>query len=152
MVFWLISRNKELFNLVSMIPKEQSELLQDRLKKHPELRQLRKKLLSFGGKEIVPREEPDLSKIVKRGKLFKNKAKLTKLRMISCHTNAVELYATKGYKIATGWALSDDGLWRQHSWCIDSGNNIVETTKRRKKYFGFVLMQKEAKKFYHENI
>ena len=135
-----------------MATKEQRDYIQKGLKKHPELRPLRKKLLSIGGEEIVPREEPDLSKIIKRGKLFKCKAKLTKLRMISCHTNAAELYATKGYKIATGWALSDDGLWRQHSWCIDGKENIVETTKSRKKYFGVVLMQKEAKKFYRENI
>ena len=135
-----------------MITEDQRELLQNRLKKYPELKPLRKKLLLIGGDEIVPREEPDLSKIIKRGKLFKNKAILTKLRMISCHTNVAELYATKGYRIATGWALSDDGLWRQHSWCIDSKDNIVETTKRRKKYFGVVLMRKEAKKFYRENI
>jgi len=135
-----------------MVTKEQRDYIQKGLRKYPELKQLRKKLLSIGGEEIVPREEPDLSKIIKRGKLFKGKVKLTKLRMISCHTNAAELYATKGYKIVTGWALSNDGLWRQHSWCIDSKNNIVETTKNRKKYFGVVLMQEEAKKFYHENV
>ena len=135
-----------------MITKEQRDYIQKGLKKYPELKPLRKKLLLIGGEEIVPREEPDLDKIIKRGKLFKNKAILTKLRAISCHSNAAELFATKGYKIATGWALSDDGLWRQHSWCVDGKNNIVETTKRRKRYFGVVLMQKEAKKFYHENI
>ena len=135
-----------------VVTKGQREFFQKGLKKYPELRQLRRKLLSIGGEEIVPREELDLSKIIKRGKLFKNKAILTKLRAISCHTNAAELYAAKNYKIATGWALSDDGLWRQHSWCIDGKENIVETTKRRRKYFGVVLMQKEAKKFYHENI
>lgn len=85
-VLKLKSRNKELINLVSMVTKEQREFIQNELKKHPELKPLRKKLLSFGGKEIVPREEPDLSKIIKRGKLFKCKAILTKLRMISCHT------------------------------------------------------------------
>ena len=135
-----------------MVTKEQRDYIQKGLKKYPELKPLRKRLLLIGGEEIVPREEPDLNKIIKRGKLFKAKAILTKLRMTSCHTNAAELFATKDYKIATGWALSDDGLWRQHSWCFDSKNNIVETTKRRKKYFGVVLMQKEAKKFYRENI
>ena len=95
-----------------MVTKEQRDYIQKGLKRYPELKPLRKKLLLIGGEEIVPREEPDLNKIIKRGKLFKNKAILTRLRMVSCHTNVAELYATKGFKIATGWALSDDGLWR----------------------------------------
>ena len=129
-----------------MIRKEQKELLEERLKSHPELLSLRKKLLLLGGEEIVSRDEPDLNKIIRRGKVFREKAKLKIMRPISCHSNVAELYADKGYKIATGYALSNDGLWRQHSWCIDN-KSIIETTKKRKKYFGFILTDKEAQKF-----
>ena len=129
-----------------MIRKEQKELLEEKLKNHPELLSFRKKLLSLGGEEIVPRDEPDLSKIISRGKIFKEKAKLKIMSPISCHSNVAELYEDKGYKIATGWALSSDGLWRQHSWCIDN-KTIIETTKKRKKYFGFVLTDTESQEF-----
>ena len=129
-----------------MIRKEQKEFLKEKLKSHPELLPLRRKLLSFGGEEIVPRDEPDLSEIISRGKIFKEKAKLKIMKLISCHSNVVELYANKNYKIATGYALSSDGLWRQHSWCIDN-KSIIETTKKRKKYFGFVLTDRKAHEF-----
>ena len=129
-----------------MIRKEQREILKEKLKSHSELLPLRKKLLLLGGEEIVPRDEPDLSKILKRGKVFKEKSKLCIMKAISCHSNVAELYRDKGYKIATGYALSNDGLWRQHSWSIDN-KNIIETTKKRKKYFGFILTDEEVQKF-----
>jgi hypothetical protein len=43
--------------------------------------------------------------------------------------------------ICSGYALSDDGLsddglWRDHTWGILRGGGILETTLKRKKYFG----------------
>ena len=54
----------------------------------------------------------------------------------------------------TGYALSDDGMWRQHSWCIcDAGEEyiedsiIIETTEKRLAYFGFIMDEEESEEF-----
>ena len=41
--------------------------------------------------------------------------------------------------IATGYALSGDNLWRQHSWGIDPDGVLAETTDERHAYVGIVL-------------
>lgn len=56
-----------------------------------------------------------------------------------CHDNSVEyvLKNEKKRKLYTGYALSEDHLWRQHSWVIENGDTIVETTEKRLCYFGY---------------
>jgi YD repeat-containing protein len=51
--------------------------------------------------------------------------------------NAVALWR-KGDAIAigTGYALSSDLLWREHSWAWDSEGRLIETTETRTRYFG----------------
>lgn len=61
-----------------------------------------------------------------------------------CHNNALMLLATGEADYAcTGYALSDDGLWRHHGWgyCLDG--TIVETTTPRIAYYGFIDLSKE---------
>lgn len=54
--------------------------------------------------------------------------------------------------ICTGYALSKDGIWRQHSWCqLKKTKQVVETTIKRIEYYGFVLSSDEAHKFYELN-
>jgi len=43
--------------------------------------------------------------------------------------------------------LSPDGLWRQHSWATE-GKKILETTKARSQYFGYLLTPAEAEEFW----
>lgn len=52
-----------------------------------------------------------------------------------CHDNCAELLH-KGLcnAMVTGYALSPDGAWRHHSWCLDHECNIIETTERRIAY------------------
>lgn len=131
--------------------KERSESY---LKRFPELKPLKKKLLAIGGDFVVLLPDPDLKKILKRGRMFKP-SKIQMLNMASsrCHSNVSEIWSgdgTKKMKIVTGWALSDDGLWRQHSWLL-RGKTLLETTVPRDKYFGFVLTEKEAEKFFFDN-
>lgn len=64
---------------------------------------------------------------------------------VQCHRNCADLrvYAPIGlsdYRIVYGWALSDNGR-TSHSWCIkrNGPENIIETTRPRVSYFGFVL-------------
>jgi hypothetical protein len=50
--------------------------------------------------------------------------------------------------VATGYALSDDGLWRQHSWGMRR-DAIIETTEARVLYFGFLMQEADANSFAH---
>jgi len=103
----------------------------------------------MGGEMVVPRWEPDQDKILFRGKLWTGyNIKIISGTPNNCHGNVAELWRKnpKRYHIATGWALSEDGLWRQHSWIID-GRTVIETITPREKYFGFVLTHLEAQQF-----
>lgn len=56
--------------------------------------------------------------------------------------------------IATGYALSEDGLWRSHSWVIQPMKRTVrvwETTVKRVAYFGVVLTDEECEQFWYDN-
>lgn len=117
---------------------------------------LHHKLLSFGGSETCfPIIEEDLTQILERGQLwFGDKIKMMKGEPSQCHANACELYQnnkkTHEIAIATGYALSADGLWRQHSWLVKRNVrsiNIIETTAKRVLYFGFVMTECEAEEF-----
>ncbi len=65
-----------------------------------------------------------------------------------CHANAAMLW-TDGMvaAIGTGYALSDDGLWRQHSWGVDADGAPVETTAARISYVGITLTAVPALQF-----
>ena len=66
-----------------------------------------------------------------------------------CHYNTARLYSYSVKRIdaiVTGYALSKDGLWREHTWGLLKGK-IVETTERRVAYFGKVLNADEAREF-----
>ena len=134
----------------------QSKFLNERtsimLSDCPELKKLHQKLLSLGGDFVVLNNEPDLKEIITRGVLFNNyKVKLCKMQISHCHSNVANLWTQrKNIQIVTGWALSGDGLWRQHSWALQ-GKTIIETTEVRIKYFGFILTAAEAEQFRWDN-
>lgn len=119
-----------------------------------ELIPLRQKLLSISGDEVVPSKEPDLDKMSNRGKVIKpHNVIYMDGRSNHCHENSAYLYRDNPSvtEIGTGWALSDDGLWRQHSWAM-RGSELVETTVKRTKYYGVLLSDKEAEEFVNKNI
>ena len=120
----------------------------EHLQVYPEFTQLEQRLLSLGGDMVVPRREPDHDKILSGGRLWTGDVKIIKGLPCNCHVNVAKLWRKhpRRYHIATGWALSEDGLWRQHSWIID-GRTVVETTIPMEKYFGFVLTSLEAQQF-----
>lgn len=108
---------------------------------------LRDILLSFGGEVVCfAYTEPDLMDILQYGQLWHGYgAVMRRGAMSRCHQNAGSLAAkSKGQIYACkGYALSDDGMWRQHSWCIEKDQEtgaprIIETTEPRVLYFGFV--------------
>lgn len=55
----------------------------------------------------------------------------------ACHDNCEKLLAEEKIEVwMTGYAMSDDGLWRHHSWGKDKDGRIVETTLERLAYLG----------------
>jgi len=110
------------------------------------------RLLECGGTGIAARYEEDISSILSRGTCLDGRgAKLVEGKPISCHANAAALYELDERNgIMTGWALSDDGLWRQHSWCLREGA-VLETTVLRRLYYGFELDEDESEVFVMEN-
>ncbi len=139
--------------------REQKAFLRHKLKKavaqQPGLTALRRLLTRLGGRELVapPTPDDDLPVLLECGFVFGGKVDLCEMRDSSCHSNVACLWKARRRKIvaiATGYALSEDGLWRQHSWGI-ARDALVETTELRKKYFGIVLTGKEADDFAARN-
>lgn len=122
-------------------------------------RKLLSGLLAYGGTRIVSRPEPDLEQIFARGELLEGEpSHLRLLRVIRCHSNSASLWEAgqspevrprylRGCELMTGYALSEDGYWRQHSWCLSAVGRVIETTVRRQRYYGFRLSFEEALDF-----
>lgn len=114
---------------------------------------LESKLLAVGGNSVCYQSEPHLSEIVERGIQFGGKSRTFRGERSRCHGNVARLwnqFKDEGFEIVTGYALTEDGMWRQHSWGRMDGFTI-ETTVKRKKYFGVILTKDEAANFFIEN-
>ena len=134
---------------------EQKTLLRQRLReavsKQPELKHLKALLLRFGGDYLVaaPTLDPDVPMLLESGFLISGPTTLKVMKSSSCHQNVAAVWKARRFgivAIATGYALSEDGLWRQHTWGI-LREGVLETTKARLKYFGIVLHGDRADHF-----
>jgi hypothetical protein len=123
---------------------------------HPDPRAERLKalMLPLGGWAVgVDLLDNDLEKIISRGQVWSGRGALfMKGRPSDCHGNTAALYEANmdRVQICTGYALSDDGFWRQHSWGF-CNNKPVETTVARVAYFGVILTPDEAEQFCYDN-
>ena len=111
--------------------------------------ELEHRLLELGGTfALLFLPDPQIGDLLERGQYFPAARALMCLGAAhNCHANAAMMLVTsKGdVRIASGYALSDDGLWRQHSWGIDAHDgHILETTERRLRYFGYVMDDRES--------
>jgi hypothetical protein len=74
----------------------------------------------------------------------------------NCHGNTAMLYVHHrgAVQIASGYALSEDGLWRQHSWGINAADGrAIETTVRRVRYYGAIFRDDdESVEFFIGNV
>lgn len=114
--------------------------------------ELHKGLIGFGGEFSLLRDEEDLVKILTRGQLWGKTGMTLKGAPIQCHMNSCLAWEANQDRLylATGYALSADGLWRQHSWCMNPkprSIQVVETTEPRLLYFGFVMTLEETIQF-----
>jgi hypothetical protein len=124
-------------------------------------------LFDIGGDRVIGADDdPDLAMIIERGRLFDIPARMTnrglpvenhpfeRQLLLRCHGNSSILWEKDPdtYSICTGYA-QDDGWWRSHSWCLDKKLNIIaETMMLRDNYFGFVLDDEQAQRFYDANV
>jgi hypothetical protein len=126
----------------------QQEKLDQALKSKPYLKALHDRLLELGGSVPViwnpghTTEENFMHLLLMLGRVSSGRgARLRVMARNGCHANAEALakrYPRK-YQAETGFALSDDGCWREHSWAFDTTKNqIVETTELRKRYYGII--------------
>lgn len=119
---------------------------------------LRTKLLSFGGEEVcLPYIEDDLDLIIKDSQFWYGQNVIFKKGMPSrCHQNIACYFLDnpEKIKICTGYALSEDGMWRQHTWGLRTYKTkedvIIESTVPRVAYYGTVLSTDDAHQFSRE--
>jgi hypothetical protein len=130
-------------------------------------------LLAIGGALVVPPmelppcrfEEREMKKVASRGHFFPGTPVCMKPGEPShCHRNVAWLYHEgTPISIATGYALSRDGRWREHTWGVATrtmpcsefdevnAGDVVETTEGRICYYGFVLSKSQAATFVEAN-
>jgi len=137
------------------ISKERQRLLRRRIRDatlaQPEIKQLVKQLLKLGGEFVVapPTLDTNVSELIECGFVMGGAVVVKAGRVSECHDNVAGLWRVRRLGmvgIGTGYALTDDGLWRQHSWGI-LREGILETTVARVKYFGICLQGGRADKF-----
>ena len=128
------------------------------IKKLKSMLDLRAKLLSFGGSEVcMVGYDEDVGDIINRGQLwYGDRIHMMRGQPSQCHRNACYCWEANQDKavLCTGYALSEDGMWRCHSWLVElrpRKNRIVETTSPRVAYFGFGMNTDEAWNFYYDN-
>jgi hypothetical protein len=122
-------------------------------------RPLREHVLSLGGLAcLTPAQDGHAEALIARGTFRLGTGAYLMLGGVSqCHANSAALWigAPERFQIVTGYALSEDGLWRQHSWALErlarGGDRIVETTERRLAYFGVGLSEAESDDFALDN-
>lgn len=123
---------------------------------YPKMAELRSRLLAFCGEDVCLNLSndglADADNLLECGQFWYGKsAKLMKGRDCRCHSNSAELYKINKDKfdirICTGYALTEDGMWREHSWLVvakPNSSQIIETTVKRIAYFGWVLSEEEC--------
>jgi hypothetical protein len=120
---------------------------------------LRSKLLRTGGVEVVlppydeyseaqrRRQDYDTRQIIVRGRSWPGTAaQLDPMKDSNCHYNVAILHQQGRGTITSGYSLSDDGLWREHSWLSvpkSDHEELVETTVGRLLYYGYLLSREE---------
>lgn len=129
-----------------------------------DLKKLEKLLLSFDGQIVnLPDIEEDIDNILKFGQLWNGWSNTIFMKgsPSQCHRNATDLYYAnydnpdiKALTIATGYAMSNDGIWRQHSWLLRKNPrsiSIIETTEKQLLYFGFAMSDDILEDFLYYN-
>lgn len=144
--------------------KDQEQFLIDKLRDHAtagtNLYPLNNLLNSIAGGILCANKDPDIEKVLARGIAMSGRPLRSPGEPCRCHDNSAILWKANQERgrIATGYGLSTDGVWRQHTWVVfakrrnpDPMNpmhwNVVETTIPRTVYYGVILDQNESTRF-----
>ena len=88
---------------------------------HHAIRLLCARLAQFGGCGLCDENGgPYLREVIHRGQLFTGKRVKAEGEPNKCHTNSSKLFLkSEGrLRLCTGFALTEEGWWVQHSWCV----------------------------------
>jgi hypothetical protein len=118
------------------------------------------KLLQHGGEAAQrPTCDPQIGSVLDRGFLFNGRQVRVQGTPNACHANAAEVWMRHegAMGLCTGYALTKEGIWLQHSWCVTTGDQgkklILETTAVDwEKHFGCVLDEQQSFVFAMANI
>jgi hypothetical protein len=110
------------------------------------------RLVKIGGERLVipPAPDTDLRALLGPGarQFDACSARLQPGAPSACHANTSILWRQGRADIATGYAMSPDGVWVQHSWGVERQTGVVlETTVARVHYFGIGLTEQLAAEF-----
>lgn len=117
--------------------------------------ELKNKLLDIAGwAAVIPVVEEDLEKLMTRGRKFPGRSRTMKGEPCRCHSNSALCWDENRElcSICTGYALSRDGVWRQHSWVLTNLGTVIETTEKRIQYYGYVMTPEECELFLLDNF
>jgi len=111
------------------------------------------KLLALGGTRVVWLREDFLTELLSRGRPFNLPVELFGMPSNRCHANAAFLWGKdiEGTRLVFGYGLFQDGLWRQHSWCVKNGV-LLETNVPMNKYFGIEFSQTASAKAWFDDF
>jgi hypothetical protein len=147
------------------LPQRQLDFLSSRRERvtpmFPAYADLRSRLLGLGGLEVVlprydqfseaeqRRQAYDVPQVLGRGESWQGgDASVETGTGNNCHANVAQLCSSGRGSIVSGWALADDGLWREHSWLIvspvGSEHSLLETTQPWLLYHGYQLDARET--------
>lgn len=128
-----------------------SKRLREFSKSQPELRELRRILLKLGGEELIPPpdHDPVTNFLIDYGIVFAGPVVLKQSRHRPEERTLGRIWNRHLHGIVgigLGYALDDDGLWREHSFGI-LREGILETMAPKRKYFGLLLIGEAADGF-----
>jgi hypothetical protein len=116
---------------------------------------LRALLLSFGGHEVcLPETDNKAENILGRGQFwYGDRLYKTSGKTNQSPSNSANFWYKNQNKavVCTGYALDENGIWKQHTWCVEPRtlrSRIIETTQKKVAYFGFAMTEIEAVEFY----
>lgn len=120
-------------------------------------------LLKEGGEEVHSVFEEDLYKLIENGDFYDPddyRYEIITMKQSKCHTNCslfyqnfIEENSEDEISLMTGWALSENNIWYQHSWIwLHYDDIIIETTEPRKLYYGIQLKYSDLGDFLSDNV
>jgi uncharacterized protein DUF4265 len=129
--------------------------LEKSLPRFAHLEGLKQQLLTIDGWAVVLLDgETHASALQERGELRDgDSAERREMTPSACHSNVSDVYLSDTSLTPwVGYALSADGMWRQHGWLATAQGTLIETTVARVKYFGIPLVGAEALEYAVSNL